>query len=160
VNALAGYDEDSSVVPHSELGDRPSLRARSSYRCRSFAVRLRSAGGTDAVPRVRSAHSEMIDSSSGVVDSSYESLPSLEYMVHRPVKDPSSLSLTMYGAQSVACGSILALLSSDSRSMFSAATWTPAENDGSWEIMLATLRKAFVLANVTPALRTLDRCDA
>jgi hypothetical protein len=44
--------------------------------------------------------------------------------------------------------------------MFCAAAWAPAENDGSWEIMFAALRKAFVPANVTPALRTLDRCAA
>jgi hypothetical protein len=35
----------------------------------------------------------------------------------------------MYGAQSVANGLILALLSSDSRSTFSATAWAPAEND-------------------------------
>jgi hypothetical protein len=43
--------------------------------------------------------------------------------------------------------------------MFCAAAWAPAENDGCWEIMFAALRKAFAPANVTPALRTLDRCD-
>jgi hypothetical protein len=44
--------------------------------------------------------------------------------------------------------------------MFCAAAWALAENDGSWEIIFAALRKAFAPANVTPALRTLDRCAA
>jgi hypothetical protein len=34
LNALGGYDEAPSVIPRSELGDRPSLRARSSCRHR------------------------------------------------------------------------------------------------------------------------------
>jgi hypothetical protein len=42
--------------------------------------------------------------------------------------------------------------------MLCAAAWAPAENDGSWEIMFAALRKAFGPANVPPALCTLDRC--
>jgi hypothetical protein len=44
--------------------------------------------------------------------------------------------------------------------MLCAAAWAPAENDGSWEIMFAALHKAFAPANVTPGLRTLDRCAA
>jgi hypothetical protein len=53
---------------------------------------------------------------------------------------------------------LLALPSADTRKMFCATAWAPAENDGSWEIMFVALRKAFASANVTPALRTLDRC--
>jgi hypothetical protein len=43
--------------------------------------------------------------------------------------------------------------------MFCAAAWAPTANNGSWEIMFAALRKAFAPANVTPARRTLERCD-
>jgi hypothetical protein len=80
-------------------------------------------------------------------------------MVHRQVNDPSSLSLMLYSAQSVVCGLILALSSSYSRRMVSAAAWALAENDGSWEIMLVAFRKAFDPVNITPARRTLERCD-
>jgi hypothetical protein len=44
--------------------------------------------------------------------------------------------------------------------MFCAAAWAPTEIDESWQIMFAALRKAFAPAKITPALRTLDRCDA
>jgi hypothetical protein len=44
--------------------------------------------------------------------------------------------------------------------MFCAAAWVPTINDGSWEIILAALRKAFDPVNVTSARQTLDRCDA
>jgi hypothetical protein len=160
LNGSARYDKAFSVAPRSELGDRPNLWARSSDQCRPSAARLRSAGGADAIRRVRLALSETSDSSSGVTDSFSESLPSPEYTVHRPVNDPSLLSLTMYDAQSVACDLILALPSSDSRNTFSVAAWALAENDGSWEVMLSALYKAFVSVNVTPARQTLERCDA
>jgi hypothetical protein len=68
------------------------------------------------------------------------------------VKEPASLD--------AAWGTLLALPSSDTRKLFCAAAWAPAENDGSWEFMFASLRKAFAPANVTPALRRLDRCAA
>jgi hypothetical protein len=47
LNASAGYDEAPSVVPRSELGDRPNPRARSSCRRRPFCAQLRSASGAD-----------------------------------------------------------------------------------------------------------------
>jgi hypothetical protein len=68
------------------------------------------------------------------------------------VKEPVSLD--------AAWQTILALPPSDTRKMFCAAAWAPAENDGSWEIMFAALRKVFAPANLTPVLRTLDRCAA
>jgi hypothetical protein len=44
--------------------------------------------------------------------------------------------------------------------MFCAAAWVPTVNDGSWEIILAALRKVFDPVNVTSARRMLDLYDA
>jgi hypothetical protein len=96
LNASTRYDKASSVVPWSEFGDSPSLRASSSYRRQPSTIRLWLAGGADAVRCVYHTLSGMGDSSSKVVDLSTKSLPSPEYTVHGPVKDPSSLSLAMY----------------------------------------------------------------
>jgi hypothetical protein len=65
----------------------------------------------------------------------------------------------MYDVQTLDCGSILAFLSVDLLSTFFAVAWAPAENVGSWEIMLEALRKVFIPMNVTPALRMLDLRD-
>jgi hypothetical protein len=65
----------------------------------------------------------------------------------------------MCDAESVDCGSILALPYADPPSTFFAVAWVLTENVGSWEKMIVALLKVFVLANVTPALRMLDFRD-